>query len=836
MTNGIFFITFLKVPLPILHPYHVSIFHTASMWPICKKELRQFFSSLTGYIAIIVFLLVNGLVLFVLRNNILESGYATLGQFFAFAPWVLLFLVSAITMRSFSDEFRSGTFEILQTRPVTNGQIVAGKFFGALIVALLALLPTLVYYFTINHLAATTGIDAGAAIGSYLGLALLTGVFTAIGICVSSFTTNSVVSFIITLIASVLFYEGFSAISELSLFQNGADYYIEMLGIKFHYQSISKGVIDSRDVIYFISVILFFLFLTATRLSREARAGKNKQTSLRWVGSLAALVVINFAAAKLHARADLTEENRYSLTKTTKDLTQNLKHNVTIDVFLKGDFPSGFRKLSAATQEFLAVLKETAPDRISYRFLSPEEEVANGKTWGDSLRAMGLEPINLTVQVKAGEENKNIYPYALMHAGGHTELVNLFQSSKRNISVAELNNAEAMMEYQFAKGLDKLENPQPKVIAYAVGNGEPVDEKIADLQQVVANDYIMRPFDLNRMAYIPKEANVLLVVKPATGFSEMEKLKMDQYLMNGGKVLLFIDNLHAEQDSLSFKSELIAYDRNLNLGDLLFNYGVRINPDLVMDLQSDFLPFVVGGSPSNPQYEFLHWNYYPLFESRGNHIINKNLGLVAGRYVNSIDTVEAEGIKKTYLLQSSPNSRAISTPALISPNENRNTPEDAAFKKNGIPVAVLLEGKFSSLYQNRIGQAQRDSLQAAGGFKESSAEPTKMIVVADGDMVLNDVSARQGPLPMGMNLFTMGTQYEYQFANRDFLLNSLEYLTSKSAIISTRNKEIVLRLLDVKKVEAEKTKWGLINIVLPILLVILAGVVYQRLRRYRFAS
>jgi ABC-2 type transport system permease protein len=806
------------------------------MWPICKKELRQFFSSLTGYIAIIVFLLVNGLVLFVLRNNILENGYATLDQFFSFAPWILLFLVSAITMRSFSEEFRSGTFEILQTRPVTNGQIVAGKFFGAFIVALIALLPTLVYYFTINHLAATSGIDAGAAIGSYLGLALLTGVFTAIGICVSSFTTNAVVSFIITLIASVLFYYGFSAISELTLFQNGADYYVEMLGINFHYQSISKGVIDSRDVIYFLSVILFFLFITTTRLSREARAGKNKQTTLRWVGLLVALVVINFVAARLHTRADLTEEKRYSLTQTTKDLTSKLQNNVLIDVFLKGDFPSGFRKLSTSTQEFLSVLKETAPDRINYRFISPDEEVVSGKTWGDSLKAMGVDPINLTVQVKAGEENKNIFPFALLHAGGRTELVNLFQSSKRNISVAELNNAEAMMEYQFAKALDRVENPVPKVVAYAVGNGEPTGNETVDLQQVVASSYIMKPFDVNRMAYIPKEANVLLVVKPASGFSEAEKLKIDQYVMNGGKVLMFIDNLHAEQDSLAFKSELIAYDRNLNLGDLLFNYGVRINPDLVMDLQCDFLPFAVGGSPSNPQYEFLHWNYYPLFESRGNHIINKNLGLVAGRYVNSIDTVEAEGIRKTYLLQSSPNSRTISTPALISPNENRNAPEDVLFKKNGIPVAVLLEGQFSSLYQNRIGQAQRDSLQANGGFKEKATTPTKMIVVADGDMVLNDVSTKQGPLPMGMNLFTMGTQYEYPFANRNFLLNCLEYLTSNAAIINTRNKEVVLRALDPKKVDAEKGKWSVINIVLPILLVILLGVIYQRIRRYRFAS
>lgn len=551
---------------------------------------------------------------------------------------------------------------------------------------------------------------------------------------------------------------------------------------------------------------------------------------------LAGLVAINFLAAKLHARFDLTQEKRYSLTPATKDLLHNLNTDVTVDVFLKGEFPSGFRKLSNTTQEFISVLKDANPSRINYRFVSPDEEAGNGKTWGDSLRSAGIEPINLTVQAKAGEENKNIFPYALLHANGNTEVVNLFPSSKRNISVAELNNAEAMMEYGFAKSLDKLTNPQIKAIAYAVGNGEPADNRIYDLQQITAADYRMRPFDLNTFPYIPQEATVLLVVKPATGFSEAEKLKLDQYLMNGGKVLMFIDNLHAEQDSLAFKKELIAYDRNLNLTDLLFNYGVRINADLVMDLQCDFLPFAVGGTTEKPQYEFLHWNYYPLFESRNNHPVNKNLGLVAGRFVNSMDTVEAEGIKKTYLLQSSAASRTISTPALISTNENKNAPEDAAFKKNGIPVGVLLEGKFSSLYKNRIGQAQMDSLKGSGGFKEESTAEGKLIVVADGDMVLNDVSAKQGPLPMGMNLFTMGTQYEYQFANREFLLNCLEYLTGKGNIIATRNKEIVLRLLDPKKTEAERGKWQAINVALPVALIVLLGVVYQSLRRRKFAA
>jgi ABC-2 type transport system permease protein len=239
------------------------------MWSICKKELRQFFSSLTGYVAIIVFLLVNGLVLFVLPKNILDFGYASLDQFFSFAPWILMFLTSAITMRSFSDEFKGGTFEILQTRPLSSWQVVNGKFWGSLIVALIALIPTLVYYFTINHLASTTGIDSGAAAGSYLGLMLLTAMFTSIGICVSSFTNNSVVAFILTMIACVLFYFGFTAISQLPVFQNGADYYIEMIGIDFHYQSMSRGVIDTRDLVYFLSLILFFLLLTRQNLGRR---------------------------------------------------------------------------------------------------------------------------------------------------------------------------------------------------------------------------------------------------------------------------------------------------------------------------------------------------------------------------------------------------------------------------------------------------------------------------------------------------------------------------------------------------------------------------------------
>jgi ABC-2 type transport system permease protein len=240
------------------------------MWSVCKKEFRQFFSSLTGYIAIIVFLLLNGLFLFVFPDtNILDFGYATLDKFFELAPWILLLLVPAITMRSLSEEFRSGTFEILQTKPISRWQLVAGKYLGALFVVWIALLPTIIYVISVKQLAGESGIDTGATMGSYIGLFFLAAVFTAIGVCSSSFTSNAVVAFIISGFACFLIYSGFNAISRIPALEAGADYYIEMLGIDFHYRSISRGVIDSRDIVYFFSVIILFLAITHRNLVKR---------------------------------------------------------------------------------------------------------------------------------------------------------------------------------------------------------------------------------------------------------------------------------------------------------------------------------------------------------------------------------------------------------------------------------------------------------------------------------------------------------------------------------------------------------------------------------------
>lgn len=240
------------------------------MWMICKKEWRQFFSSLTGYLAIIIFLLLNGLLLFVFPDtSILNFGYATLSGFFSIAPWVLLFLIPTVTMRSFADEYKTGTFEILKTLPLSPSSIVWGKFFGALLIVVLSLVPTIIYAFSIQVLSSTGGLDIGSTIGSYIGLLLLGATFTSIGIFTSSFTNNTVVAFIIAAFACFFLYTGFNAISKLPLFANGPDYYIEMLGIQFHYANISKGVIDLRDLLYFFGLSFFFILLTQKNIQKK---------------------------------------------------------------------------------------------------------------------------------------------------------------------------------------------------------------------------------------------------------------------------------------------------------------------------------------------------------------------------------------------------------------------------------------------------------------------------------------------------------------------------------------------------------------------------------------
>ncbi len=555
-------------------------------------------------------------------------------------------------------------------------------------------------------------------------------------------------------------------------------------------------------------------------------------TKLWWLFLLLFLVIITYIASLVHYRIDLTAEKRFTLSQPTKTLLRNLKDNVSITVFLEGELPAGFKKLANSTKDLLQDFKETGKSNIRFKFEKPGTGLPDSLQYvfQDSLARLGLHPMNIHAQVKEGEgsEQRLVYPGALITYKNRVMAVDLLQGQSAVNGINSLNNAEALLEYKFANAIQKITRDSMPVVGYLSGNGEPLSYNVYGfIENILKHDYVTRIFPIDSFASIPPVFDAMVIAKPTIPFSEAQKLKIDQYVMHGGKILWLVDNLYAEMDSLQrAQADFIAFDRNLNIEDLLFKYGVRINTDLLQDLNADKIPLVVGSMGGKPQMELLPWPYFPLLSNYSNHPIAKNLDYVVSQFPNTIDTVKAEGIKKTILLASSSNSRILSTPAKVSLQSIQTEDDLKTFDKANVPVAVLLEGKFNSLYTNRISQEQKDALAAAGSPFSGTSPDNKMIVIADGDIALNAVNQKDGPLPVGVNMYS-----QYQYANRDFLSNCLEYLTDRSGILEARGKDYTLRLLDKKKLEEQKTTWQLLNIALPVLFIVLFGIIFQLVRR-----
>lgn len=556
-----------------------------------------------------------------------------------------------------------------------------------------------------------------------------------------------------------------------------------------------------------------------------------------WIWMLLLLAAINALAAVFHFRVDLTREHRYTLSEATKTLLTNLDEPVDITLFLSGDMPAGFKKLAKSSQEMLQEFKETGKNDIQFRFERPGEGLTDTlrEAFLDSLNRMGLSPMNVKAQTKEGQgqEERFIYPGALIAYKNRVTAVDFLQGQSSVNGINSLNNAEALLEYKLAGAINKLTRDTVPLVGYLSGNGESLSYNVSDLINTVKANYNFRILPIDNVVAIPDFFNVLLIVKPTERFSDEQKLKVDQYIMHGGKVMWMIDNLYAEFDSLQrSQNEFIAFDRNLNIEDQLFRYGTRINLDLVQDLTCDVIPSVIGTVGGKPQIELVNWNYFPLLSNTNGHPIAKNLDYVVTQFPNSIDTVAAPGVKKTFLLTTSSYSKILSSPARVSWKTVQNLEDERTFTRANVPVAVLLEGKFSSLYANRLSVAERDSLRARNKpFVAVNAADNKMIVISDGDIAYNAVSQQQGPLPMGKNMYT-----GYQYANKEFVFNCLEYLTDHSGILETRSKDYTLRLLDKKRLSEEKLRWQLINILVPALLVILFAVVYQFIRKKKFSA
>jgi ABC-2 type transport system permease protein len=556
-----------------------------------------------------------------------------------------------------------------------------------------------------------------------------------------------------------------------------------------------------------------------------------------WIVAGLFLVALNWALSLVHVRFDLTQEKRYTLSEPTHRLLKGLSGKVDVTVFLDGDIPAGFKKLRGSTADMLSSFKNDAGPGLQYRFTRPGEGLADSakEMLFDSLSRLGINPTNVKAQTKEGQgsEEQLVFPGAVVHYKDRAIGIDFLQGQSNVDGLNSLNNAEALLEYKLAHAIQQVTQDTVPVIGYLIGNGEPFDDRITDLiENTLRPNYGFRFIPIDSVSAIPTQFSALLVVKPMKRFDDRQKLKIDQYVMHGGKVMWMLDALYASLDSLQrSEGQFIAFDMGLNLEDQLFRYGVRINPDLVQDVECDKIPSVVGMSGGKPQIQVLPWPYFPLLRNPGDHPVSKNLDYVVAQFPQSIDTVKAPGIRKTVLLSSSPESRILNAPARVEWASVRNEEDLKTFTKHNVPVAVLLEGRFNSIFANRISSAQADSMANVyhQPFLPQATTGNKMIVISDGDLPLNAVERDGKTLPMGMNLYT-----KQQYANREFLLNALEYLVDPSGILETRGKDYTLRLLDKKKVDEEKTFWQVVNIVLPILLVILAVTAYQGWRKRKY--
>lgn len=551
------------------------------------------------------------------------------------------------------------------------------------------------------------------------------------------------------------------------------------------------------------------------------------------------IIAINVISSFVFGRYDATTEKRFTLHPATLKIVEAIDEKILIRVYLEGDFNSGFQRLSKETKQILDEFR-AYNQNIEYEFIDPNgyDNPEQNRELKKQLADYGVQP-TLVEDFKDGEKvQKEVYPGAVIFQGNEVIPISLLKSQIATNSEIQINNSVQNLEYAFANVFRQLQVTNKKTIGFVSGHGELEDKFIADIALRLSAYYGVSRFNMRELSdtvefNLSKQQrslnrfDAIVIAKPKAKFTDLDKLLLDQYIMTGGKVLWFIDPVEANMDSLSFKSEFIAYPimDQLNLTDMLFKYGVRVNSNLIEDMVS---------AGVNDRRNVNPWVYFPMIMPIEKHPIVKNLNAVKLEFASTLDTIIAPGIKKTFLLKTSPYTRVVPSPHRVSLATLYEKPNPALFPKKHLPVAVLLEGKFDSYFKNRI--APTSQLDADYKYVEKGVE-TQMIVVADGDAIKNQVNIvnpnipKGTPLPLGYDQFT-GVEY----GNKDFVLNAMDYLLDDSGLINVRSRELQIRLLDKNKIQKEKLFWQLVSTALPVLLVLISGVVYILIRRKRFTK
>ncbi|GAB2597414.1 gliding motility-associated ABC transporter substrate-binding protein GldG [Spirosoma areae] len=562
-----------------------------------------------------------------------------------------------------------------------------------------------------------------------------------------------------------------------------------------------------------------------------------KSATLRTLLYLAALIAINVLSAFVFFRLDLTQEKRYTLTEATQTLLTSLPDDVHVDVYLTGDLPPGFKRLENAVRETLDEFQAEAGNSVTYRFINPDETTNPDEKNKliDKLQQRGLLPTNLFANEGGKRTEKLVFPGAIVSYKGQETAVQLLKGNKASSPEEQLNQSYEGVEFQLASAIRKLTQPKDnrRRVGLLYDHTQVPPSRFADLLASVQQNYDLFFIDMTKPGPIAG-LDLVLVPKPDKPFSEEEIFKLDQFVINGGRALFFVDGQRV--DSVSNEGTY-AQPLSLNLDDLFFRWGIRVNRDVLKDLYCASIPLNVGNLGDKPNIQLLPWRFYPLFNNfgsgsafRAGNPIVRNLDRVLGRFVSTLDTVRATGadgqpIQKTPLLLTSPYTQLLKTPALISYNEARQQPDPQTYTGGVRLIGCLLEGKFQSLFANRILPGD----PRAKGFRAGGVA-SRVLICSDGDLIVNDVDyKRNTPYPLGFDRFTRIT-----YANKDFALNAIDYLVDPAGVIAARNRTVTLRPLDKIRVDANRTGWQLLNLVGPLALVGLVGLVWQVVRRSRY--
>lgn len=551
---------------------------------------------------------------------------------------------------------------------------------------------------------------------------------------------------------------------------------------------------------------------------------RNKSMRQLVIG-LAVVIVINLLAQQYFFRIDLTEDQRYTVSEATERLLESLDAPVTVTVYLDGELPAGFKRLQTAIQERLEEFKAYGGRNISFTFVNPSaitDQKARNRFYAQ-LIDKGIQPTNLFA--KEGEQRieKLIFPGALVNYQGKELPVLLLKGNKVAGSEQILNQSVENVEFELASAIRQLTVKQKKRIGILEGHGELPPDQTADLVNTLQTYYEVFYVDVSKAPSL-QTLDAIIIAKPAAAYTEADKYKIDQFIVNGGKSLFFMDALRL--DSLTEKGAY-AFPYNLTLDDLLFRYGVRLNPTMILDLNSAFIPLNVGNMGNQSQIQLLPWPYYPLINNFAKHPVVRNLDAVYTRFIGTIDTVKADNITKTPLLFTSQYTKILTAPVQVSFNQAGVDRNPAEYRGGSLPVAYLLEGTFRSLYANRITAVdpRYKSFRVTG-------KASKIIICSDGDILANEINPQNGQvLPLGYDKYSKNT-----FANKDFVTHAIDYLLDENGVIAARNKEIALRPLDKLRLREERTQWQLINLVLPVALIGLFGVLRAYLRKRKYAN